>query len=148
MTISGNRCDRRRRQSIRKADVGDPDGNPELQSVRLDVLGGEDGTGVRTTHVPHLKTILFTSGDDLEKKKYVKKECLAAVCDQLTTFSLCGLHYHSLISGKEPVLQLRNGYGEAKYDGTTSRIVYPARTPTDRLPPSNKVKAALANTKQ
>jgi hypothetical protein len=83
-----------------------------------------------------------------EKKKYVKKECLAADCDQLTTFSLCGLHYHSLISGKEPVLQLRNGYGEAKYDGTTSRIVYPARTPTDRLPPSNKVKAALANTKQ
>jgi hypothetical protein len=88
------------------------------------------------------------AGEKKSKKKYVKKECLAADCDQLTTFSLCGLHYHSLISGKSTVLQLRNGYGEAKYDGTTSRIVYPARTPTDRLPPSNKVKAGLANTKQ
>jgi hypothetical protein len=82
------------------------------------------------------------------KKKYVKKECLAAECDQITTFSLCGLHYHSLISGKTPTLKLRNGYGDATYDGTTSLIVYPARTPTDRLPPSKKVKAALADTKQ
>jgi hypothetical protein len=82
------------------------------------------------------------------KKKYTKKECLAAECDQITTFSLCGLHYHSLISGKTPTLKLRNGYGDATYDGTTSLIVYPARTPTDRLPPSKKVKAALADTKQ
>jgi hypothetical protein len=88
------------------------------------------------------------AGDRKLKKKYVRKECLAADCDQLTTFSLCGLHYHSLISGKTPVLKLRNGYGEATYDGTTSLIVYPARTPTDRLPPSKKVKAALANPKQ
>jgi hypothetical protein len=63
-------------------------------------------------------------GDKKGKKKYIKKECLAAECDQLTTFSLCGLHYHSLISGKTPTLKLRNGYGDATYDGTTS----------DRLP--------------
>ena len=69
MAISGNSCDRRRRQSIRKADVGDPDRNPELQSVRLDVLGGEDWTRVRTTHVPNLKAILFTSCDDLKKEE-------------------------------------------------------------------------------
>jgi hypothetical protein len=89
------------------------------------------------------------AGDKKTKKKYVRKECLAADCDQLTTFSPCGLHYHSLISGKTPALKLRNGYyGDATYDGTTSLIVYPARTPTDRLPPSKKVKAAIANTQQ
>jgi hypothetical protein len=88
------------------------------------------------------------AGDKKTRKKYVRKECLAAECDQLTTYSLCSIHYHSLISGKTPVLKLRNGYGDATYDGTTSLIVYPARTPTDRLPPSKAVKASLADTKQ
>lgn len=81
-----------------------------------------------------------------EKKKYVKQECLAAGCDEQTTFPLCGVHYHSLVSAKTPVLQLRNGYGEATYDATTSLILYPARVPADRLPSNSpkKVKAGLA----
>jgi hypothetical protein len=82
------------------------------------------------------------------KKKHVKQECLAADCDEQTTFSLCGLHYHSMISGKTPTLKLRNGYGDATYDTITSLIVYPPRTPVARLPTNTprKVKAGLANT--
>jgi hypothetical protein len=84
----------------------------------------------------------------LKKKKHVKQECLAADCDEQTTFSLCGLHYHSMVSGKTATLKLRNGYGDATYDATTSLIVYPARTPVARLPTNTprKVKAGLANT--
>jgi len=80
------------------------------------------------------------------KKKYIKMECLVADCAEETTFPLCGLHYHSLVSGKTPTLKLRNGYGDATYDATTSLIVYPPRTPTDRLPSNTprKVKAGLA----
>jgi hypothetical protein len=82
------------------------------------------------------------------KKRHVKQECLAADCDEQTTFSLCGLHYHSMISGKTATLKLRNGYGDATYDTTTSLIVYPSRTPVARLPTNTprKVKAGLANT--
>jgi hypothetical protein len=87
-------------------------------------------------------------GTTPKKKKHVKQECLAAGCDEQTTFSLCGLHYHSMISGKTPTLTLRNGYGEATYDTSTSLIVYPPRTPVARLPTNTprKVKANLANT--
>ena len=87
-------------------------------------------------------------GDKKTTKKYVKRECLVHDCAEETTFPLCGLHYHSLISAKSPNLKLRNGYGDATYDAATSLIVYPPRTPTDRLPSNTprKVKAGLAGT--
>ncbi len=83
------------------------------------------------------------AGDKKAKKKHIKQECLVADCTEETTFPVCGLHYHSLISAKTPTLKLRNGYGDATYDATTSLIVYPPRTPTDRLPSNTlrKVKA-------
>ncbi len=68
------------------------------------------------------------------KKKYVKQECLAANCPELTTFPLCPLHYHSLVSAKVTSLKLRNGYGDAKFDAPNNLIVYPAQTPQDLLP--------------
>ncbi len=81
-----------------------------------------------------------------DKKRYIKQDCLAAGCAEQTTFPLCGVHYHSLVSAKTPVVQLRNGYGDATYDATTCLIVYPARVPADRLPSNSpkKVKAGLA----
>jgi hypothetical protein len=85
-----------------------------------------------------------------EKKKYVKQECLAADCDEESTFPLCGNHYHALVSAKTQSVKLRNGYGEATYNASTNFIEYPPRTPTDRLPtnsPSRKVQAKLAGTK-
>jgi hypothetical protein len=87
-------------------------------------------------------------GDKFGRRKLVSQPCLADSCTEETRFSLCGLHYHSLISAKITTLKLRNGYGDATYDGTTNLIVYPPRTPTDRLPTNSprKVKAGLAGT--
>jgi len=89
-----------------------------------------------------------TPGAKSAKRKFMKQQCLADNCTEETGFSLCGLHYHSLISAKIPTLKLRNGYGDATYDATTNLIVYPPRTPTDRLPSNSprKVKAGLAGT--
>ncbi len=75
--------------------------------------------------------------DKSDKKK--KNPCLAKGCDTLTPYSLCGLHYHSIVSGKVPRLELINGYGEASYNVTTKLIEYPPKVPADRLP-SNKPK--------
>ena len=82
------------------------------------------------------------------RRKFVNQPCLADGCTEETRFSLCGVHYHSLISAKITALKLRNGYGEATYDTATHLIVYPPRTPTDRLPSNSprKVKAGLAGT--
>ena len=77
-------------------------------------------------------------GSKKEKKTYVKQECLAADCDEQTTFPLCGLHYHAVVSAKTPSLKLRNGYGDATYDSASHLIVYPPRTPTNRLPSNKK----------
>ena len=86
-------------------------------------------------------------GDKANKKKYIKQECLVEGCSEMTTFPMCGLHYHSMISGKTATVTLRNGYGDATYDGTNNLIVYPIRTPKERLPSNTvkKVKAGLAN---
>ena len=75
-------------------------------------------------------------GNNKGKKKYVKQECLAADCTELTTFPLCALHYHSLVSAKVSTLKLRLGYGDASFDTTTNLIVYPPKTPAARLPTS------------
>ena len=55
------------RSRIGEADVGDPDWNPELQHVGLNVFGGEDGVGVGTVEIPELKAIFFTTSGDLNK---------------------------------------------------------------------------------
>ncbi len=58
------------------------------------------------------------------KKKFEKLECLASDCTELTSYPLCPLHYHSLVSAKTPILKLRNDYGNAIFDAPTSLIVY------------------------
>jgi hypothetical protein len=75
-----------------------------------------------------------------DKKKNDKKKfpCLAKGCGELTAFSLCGLHYHSIISGKISELELMNEFGQATYNVTTRRIDYPAKVPVERLPPVRK----------
>ena len=78
------------------------------------------------------------------KKKGELHECLAADCAEMTPYPLCPIHYHSLISAKINALKLRNGYGEASFDKTTSLIVYPPRTPTTRLPTTTKTVPVLA----
>ncbi len=65
--------------------------------------------------------------------------CLAKGCAATSPFSLCGLHYHSVISGKSPELELINDYGLAVFNVTTNLIDYPSKVPKDRLP-SKKTK--------
>jgi hypothetical protein len=76
----------------------------------------------------------------------IQKQCLADGCDQTSPFALCGVHYHSLVSAKISSLKLRNGYGDATYNITTSFIDYPPKVPADRLPTNSprKVKAGAA----
>jgi hypothetical protein len=72
------------------------------------------------------------------KPKYEKRECLAKGCDTLTTFPLCGNHYHSIVSGKSPSVALRNDYGEATFNSDTNGIVYPPKVPASLLPALKK----------
>jgi hypothetical protein len=85
-----------------------------------------------------------SKGGQKGKKKGETHECLAAECAEMTSYPLCPLHYHSLISAKLQTLKLRNGYGEATFDKATSLIVYPPRTPTARLPTKAKTVPAMA----
>ena len=77
-----------------------------------------------------------------------KLECLAADCKEMTYYPFCPLHYHSLISVKTPVIKLRNQYGEATFDATTSLIVYPPKTHTHRLPTKPKAVPTLISSNQ
>jgi hypothetical protein len=74
--------------------------------------------------------------------KVLKKRfpCLAKGYAATTPFSLCGLHYHSVISGKSPELDLINDYGRAVFNVTTNLIDYPSKVPKDRLPSQKKTK--------
>jgi hypothetical protein len=76
--------------------------------------------------------------DTKGKKQHIKQECLAANCSEMTTFPLCSLHYHSLVSAKCPSLKLRTDFGEATFNPATSLIVYPPKTPAARLPSNTK----------
>ena len=68
------------------------------------------------------------------KKVFEQRECIAKGCSTVTTYLLCGLHYHSLLSGKTPVLELENNWGNATYNAETSSIDYPAKVPENLLP--------------
>jgi hypothetical protein len=63
------------------------------------------------------------------KKIYENKECIAKGCKTLSTFPLCGLHYHSLMSGKTPGVELDNNWGTATYNTGTDSIEYPEKVP-------------------
>ncbi len=55
-----------------------------------------------------------------DKKKNDKRKfpCLANGCGKLSAFTLCGLHYHSVISGKISELEFINDFGSATYNVT------------------------------
>jgi hypothetical protein len=59
--------------------------------------------------------------------------CLAAGCEEQTSFPLCPLHYHPLLSGKSQAVKLKSGYGEATYDSSSQSVVYPPKVPENRL---------------
>ena len=67
------------------------------------------------------------------RRKRTTLPCLAAECEEQTSFPLCPLHYHSLLSGKTASLKLHSGYGDATYDSTSQMVIYPAKVPDNRL---------------
>jgi hypothetical protein len=73
-----------------------------------------------------------------KKPEYEKRECLAKGCTNLSTFPLCGLHYHSVVSGKTPTLELRKEYGNAVYDAESKVVKYPDKVPAALLPVAKK----------
>jgi hypothetical protein len=84
-----------------------------------------------------------TSGADKKgskagKPKYEKRECLAIGCENQTTFPLCGNHYHSIVSGKTPTVDLRNDYGSATFNQATNSVEYPPKVPAALLPKPKK----------
>jgi hypothetical protein len=70
--------------------------------------------------------------------------CLAEGCNEQTSFPLCPLHYHPLLSGKATSVKLMNGYGDATYDSSSNLVVYPNKVPENRL--STKQVAARSTT--
>jgi hypothetical protein len=80
----------------------------------------------------------------MKKRNFARKSarpqlpCLANNCEELSSFPLCGGHYHAVVAFKTPSLELRNNYGYAKFDPSTNLIVYPDKVPSDRLPSNVK----------
>jgi hypothetical protein len=68
------------------------------------------------------------------KKVYEQRECIAKGCKAQTTFPLCGLCFHSLVSGKTSTVELDNGWGNAVFSTTTNRVTYPPGVPSDIIP--------------
>jgi hypothetical protein len=72
------------------------------------------------------------------KKIYELRECSAKDCKAQTTFPLCGLCFHSLVSGKTTSVELVNGWGKAEFSTATNRVVYPPGMPSDLIPKPKK----------
>jgi hypothetical protein len=68
------------------------------------------------------------------KKVYEQRECIAKGCKAQTTFPLCGLCFHSLVSGKTSTVELDNGWGNAVFSTTTNRVTHPPGVPSDIIP--------------
>jgi hypothetical protein len=77
-------------------------------------------------------------GGGKPKKVYEKRECLAKDCNAQSTFPLCGIHYHSLVSGKSSVVELKNDYGNATFNAETTTMMYPSKVPASLLPAPKK----------
>jgi hypothetical protein len=68
------------------------------------------------------------------KKIYEMRKCIAKGCTSQSTFPLCGLCYHSLVSGKNPTVELEKGWGNATFSTATNGVVYPSGVPIDLIP--------------
>jgi hypothetical protein len=72
------------------------------------------------------------------KKTYEMRKCSAKDCKAQTTFPLCGLCFHSLVSGKTTSVELINDWGKAVFSTETNRVAYPPGMPSDLIPKPKK----------
>jgi hypothetical protein len=101
-----------------------------------------------------LDTTLRSPGKSLgllstEKKRHNRKEdsalvpCLSKEClGKIVSFlPFCKACYLQCMAGKTPVVELKDGPGNAKYNPKTMRIEFPASVPSSRLPQDKKEKS-------
>jgi hypothetical protein len=79
-----------------------------------------------------------TPRDKKGKRVYEQRKCIAKGCEGKSTFLLCGLHYHSMVSGKTPTVELENGWGQATFSTANNSVVYPPGVPSDLIPKPKK----------
>jgi hypothetical protein len=73
------------------------------------------------------------ASDKKVRRKRPTHPCLAHECAEQTTFPICPLHYHSLLSGKVTSVKLKNDYGDVTYNSTSQTVIYPPKVPENRL---------------
>jgi hypothetical protein len=125
------------KRKVYKATVISEDGGESQALVDTEING----------NVPALissvaKRLNKTDGEETDKKGrkkrgkkvYEQRECSAKGCSGMSTFLLCGLHYHSLMSGKTPSIELDNNWGNATYNKEINSIEYPSKVPEHLLP--------------
>ena len=137
------RCESSRAYEIMDKTVKSKKKIPGLLSHVEEAINGEQIEALTTALVSSVSKRINKDQESpypvTDKTGKKKKPCLAKGCNTLSLYPLCGLHYHSIVSGKTTQLELINGYGNASYNVTTKLIEYPSKVPVDRLP-SNKPK--------
>ena len=125
-------------------------GRKKVGAFKATVIA-EETIGEEESLVEELKALVSTVSKRLNrgqnpaeikgtKKVYEKHECIAKGCAEETTFPLCKLHYHSLVSGKSASIDLIKDWGNATYDESSKQIVYPVKVP-EGIRPKGKPKA-------
>jgi hypothetical protein len=106
-----------------------------VMGAKIEELSDVGSEGTTTALVSTMaKRLNKDKGQQAVKEDKRKYQCLAKGCSTKTAFPLCGLHYHSVVSGKIASLELDGTMGMAEYNMTTKSIEYPITVPKERLP--------------
>jgi hypothetical protein len=125
------RCEAGRAYDIIDKDLKTRRKVPVLGAKIEEAIDDDAVTKITNALVSSVAKRLNKEGEKEDKRKFV---CLAKDCSTKTAFPLCGLHYHSLVSGKTANLELGDNMGMAIYNVTTKLIEYPNAVPKERLP--------------
>jgi hypothetical protein len=125
------RCEAGRAYEIIDKDLKTKRKVPVLGAKVEEAMDEDSVTKITNALVSSVAKRLNKEGEKEDKRKFV---CLAKDCSTKTAFPLCGLHYHSLVSGKTANLELGDNMGMAIYNVTTKLIEYPNAVPKERLP--------------
>jgi hypothetical protein len=132
------RCEAGRAYDIMDKDVKSKRKVP-VMGAKIEGSSDVGSEGTTTALVSTVaKRLNKDKGQQAAKKDKRKYQCLAKGCSTKTAFPLCGLHYHSIVSGKIASLELDGTMGMAEYNVTTQSIDYPITVPKERLPSDRK----------
>jgi hypothetical protein len=110
----------------------------KIGAAKIDVDSVEDIQRSEDQIFSYISTQMKKWNLNNRKNARPQLPCLANNCNELSSFPLCGGHYHAVVASKTPLLELRNNYGHAKFDSATNLIVYPDKVPSERLPSNIK----------